>query len=397
MSALADILAANHYPLNLVDGRLHGTGIEFLAREAGAHSFFLVGEEHGIGDILDFTTALFYLIQPAGYRAYVSEIGPHSAAHVNRLLGAANPLAAFRAYYARYPFSIPFAWFEEEIRLLRAVAAVDPGAPAAVLGIDQEFIFSPQLHLETLRSACSDPRLAGSLSTWLAGEQDGIRAMYSGQSPDSLAAFMNQPLPEEWTALRQHFTTRPNPAALKLLDALEASHAIYMHYKHERYYLNNYDRSVLMRRYFYRAYQDQIATQPATRFLIKLGANHVERGHSAMGIQDIGNFIAELGYMTDSPSFHLLVLAVGGTQNAWLPFLPAEYKAAPLAANPNPAYEPVIRAADSQPGWSLFDLRPLRPRQNAWGKDNPGFKKLLLGYDAVLVMKDVHAATLVVA
>jgi hypothetical protein len=114
-----------------------------------------------------------------------------------------------------------------------------------------------------------------------------------------------------------------------------------------------------------------------------------------MGIQDIGNFISELAVMENSQSFHLFVLPVSGKQNVWLPFLPEEFKATPIETNTQPELRPILENVQDKSGWHLYDLQPLRLRQNYWSEGNANFKKFFQGYDAILLMYDVQPATLI--
>lgn len=395
MSALTEFLAEHHYALQTSEGTLTGSGAEFLAREGRSARFFLLGEDHGIGSNLQFATALFNLLQPSGYNAYVTEIGPVSAQHMSTLLEQPDSLAALSEFFTQHPFSIPFSWYEEEVRLLQALQRSPAKAEPAIIGVDQEFILSPQFHLETLQAICTDPAFKTKITEWLHAEKAAIRDMYAGKPIDQLSLFMNLALPAEWSSLRNHFEVQHDPAALHIMEALAASHEIYMYYKTEAYYLNNHVRSLLMKKYFYQAYQQQQAAQPETKYLIKLGANHIERGHSAMGIQDIGNFISELAVMENSQSFHLFVLPVSGKQNAWLPFLPEAFKAMPIEANTQPELRPILENVQEKSGWHLYDLRPLRLRQNYWADGNADFKKFFRGYDAIMLMHAVDPATLI--
>ena len=372
MSTLTEFLSEHHYPLEISNHFLTGPGADFLHARAQESRFMLLGEEHGVGSNLEFATALFKAIQPLGYTTYVTEIGPFSAAHFNRLVKQPDAMAAFEAFYRQYPFSVPFAWLREEVQLYQAVRA-GSSQETPIIGIDQEFILSPQWHLETLLNVCDDPGWREKLSAWLEIERQANHALASGTTPDQLTCFMNLPLPDDWDALRQHFSSTGNSDAVARMDALQASHQIYMHYANKEYYDNNHVRGKLMRKYFYDAYKN---AQSDDRFFVKLGANHVSRGHTTMGILDVGNFIAELAHIEDTQSFHLLVLPVSGTLNAWFPFLPESFKAHPIEGNYGPEFTPLLEAAPVKTGWNLYDLRPLRLRQMHWSKDNPAFKDL---------------------
>lgn len=395
MPSLTEFLSEHHYPLQLDEDTLIGPGAAFLQARAQESRFMLIGEEHGVGSNLEFATALFKAIHPLNYNTYVTEIGPVSAAHFNRLLQNPSFPAGVSTFFQEFPFSVPFAWWQEEIALYEALHQALPEQQSPIIGIDQEFILSPQYHLQTLLEFCTEPSLQAKLGAWLELEQQANRALASGLSPDQLIAFMNQPLPEKWETLHQYFGTHAQTEALAIMDALQASHQIYMFYKHEQFYDNNHVRSELMRRYFYTAYKKQISSQPDSRFLVKLGANHVSRGHTTMGILDIGNFISERSSVDELKSFHLFVVPLSGTLNAWLPFLPEAFKAHPIDGDYGPGISHLLDAAPAKAGWNLYDLRQFRHRQTYWSKDEPAFKDLFLRYDAVLLMENVRAAKLI--
>jgi len=397
MTNLTEALSEHHYPLEISNSLLTGRGADFLRTEAQRARFMLIAEEHGVGSNLDFSAALFDLIHPLGYGHYVTEVGPISAGHLNRLAREADVFSAFAAFYKKYPFSIPFAWLQEEIKIQLAVCAASPEDKDAVIGIDQEFVFSPQLHLETLLNFCADPAFKEKLESWLEVEQQVNRDMVAGITPDKLFGFMNQALPEEWDALYKWFETNQSREALFIMDALNISHQIYMYYKNGEYYNNNNVRGHLMRKYFLDAYRRITAEKPDARFLTKLGANHISRGHGSMGIQDIGNFISELALMENTESFHLFVVPTSGALNAWLPFLPDSFKIHPISVEDyGSAIKRLLDAAPVKTGWNLYDLRPLRQRQMHWSKDDPDFRDLFLRYDAVLFMDDTRAARLII-
>lgn len=387
MSSITEILANHHYELLWQGGVLAGPAADFLAAEVQKAQFVLIGEEHGVGSNLQFAAALFKQISSQKTTHYVTEVGPVSATHLQHLAQQPRSPEQFRAFYAQFPFSIPFAWFKEEVALLQAV--VQTGA--TIMGIDQEFIFSPQWHFQTLHTLTTDPLFKGYLAEWLEIEQKAFHQMSQGTPPDQLDCFMSRPLPPQFDALYQSFVTAQNQPALAVMEALKVSYEIYNHYNEQRYYANNQTRAQWMKRYFTAGYQAQPA---GDNFLFKLGANHVKRGHSPMGVQDIGNFVSELAIFNQTNSFHLFVLPLTGAHNVWLPFLPESYQAHPIAESYGPAFAALTTAAPYTQGWQLYDLRPLRDRHNFWSKETPELKDLILGYDAVLLINPVAPAVL---
>ncbi|KAA0220949.1 hypothetical protein EDS67_29040 [candidate division KSB1 bacterium] len=135
------------------------------------------------------------------------------------------------------------------------------------------------------------------------------------------------------------------------------------------------------------------------RVLFKFGVYHIKKGRSYTNIYDIGNLAAELAEANNNHSFLLFVIGVAGTQNAYLPFVGNEAdknkKIDAVTTYDLADIKPFLAAAD-QKLWTVFDLRPLRPLLHAQklGSLAPNTKELIWGYDAVLVMPQVRAATL---
>ena len=86
---------------------------------------------------------------------------------------------------------------QEEVELLKTVVQnVHTSDTAPIIGIDQEFILSPQVHFERLLELCTDASLKTMLAGWLKVEQEANQDMRNGATPDALSIFMNFPLPE---------------------------------------------------------------------------------------------------------------------------------------------------------------------------------------------------------
>lgn len=385
---LAAALAGHRYSLRLEDGRLAGDGAALLTSAARTARYVVVGEDHGLAETSQLTEALFRELRPLGFETYVTEVGPWSARRLVELAEQSRDGRAFAEFFARYPFSIPFAPYREEAALLTTVAALSDAA-APIWGIDQEFFFAPQMLLDELaRRAEGEAR--DHLEALAEADREAYRSVVANRDP-SVPSFMSRPLPETWTDIRRHFAS--DDEALAMLEALEKSREVYGHFFAGEAYLNNHRRARLMKanlgRYFARYGQDR-------RLLVKLGANHVMRGMSPLGISDAGNFLAELAALHGEESLHLLVVATSGTQNAWLPFLPEEALTAPIDVE-SPAYaplRPLLRALPAAEGWSLVDLRPLRADVKRWAADSPKLEDAILGYDAVVVIAKARAAEL---
>lgn len=390
----AGALAEHRYALRLEDGRLGGDGAEFLTAAARQSRYVLLGEVHGLADTSELAEALFRELRPAGFETYVTEVGPWSARRLHQLAkGSAND-RAFDEFYARYPFAVPFAFYREEAALLSTVARLSD-SETPIWGIDQEFFLAPQMLLDELaEQAAGEARSA--LEALAAAEREAYREIVASRSPD-VPSFMSRPLPESWPQVRAHFApekaSRRSSQALAIVEALEQSREIYGHFFAGRHYLNNHTRARLMKanlaRYLERHGRD-------TRLLVKLGAVHVMRGLSFLRIADIGNCLAELAAYDGEASLHLLVVATSGTVNGYQPFLDEATLEIPVDVTaPGAAFfHPLFEALPATAGWSVYDLRPLRPNVKKWAADSPNLAATILGYDAVVVVSDARAATL---
>ncbi|MEK7727841.1 MAG: hypothetical protein AAB354_05465 [candidate division KSB1 bacterium] len=135
-------LSEHKYTLALEDDALKGSGADFLLREAKAAQFFLIGEDHGIAEVPEFTSALFQQINTMGYHHFAIETGPLTAQLLKRLAAEPNAQQAFSAFHKKNPFAVPFFnWQEEAALLVAALKGAKPGLQP-LWGLDQEFILS---------------------------------------------------------------------------------------------------------------------------------------------------------------------------------------------------------------------------------------------------------------
>ncbi|NCT69081.1 MAG: hypothetical protein GXC76_15745 [Rhodanobacteraceae bacterium] len=376
-AALAAALEARRQPLQLADGVLQGAGAARLLADARAAQFVLVGEDHGFADVPAFTLALQRALAPA---ALVMEIGPHSAARVERALRA-DPQALARLQ-ATHPFAVPFLCWRE----YAALAGAAVGAPAPALwGIDQEFVLSPRLHFARLAELAPDADARRLAEDYRRRDAEAYRTLVERRDPG--AALLPRLREQDFAALRGAFAGAA-PEARALIDALADSAALYRGQSTDPY-ASNRDRAKLMKRAFMTRYVALAARQPQPRVLFHMGAYHVGRGRSPTDQYDVGNLAAELAESTGARSYHVLVLAAGGRVNRWLPFAPdaalkqADYDAHaeldPLGAGP--LLDHALRGS-----WTLFDLAAMRDEPALRKAGGPAFDRLVFAYDAVVVI-----------
>jgi hypothetical protein len=388
----AEAAASHRYRIAFDGGRLTGEGADFLVREGTAAQFVLIGEDHGIAELPLFAEALFKALQPAGYHHFVVETGPVTAEIVAGLATSRDPDRAFLDFLKKYPFSMPFFTLREEAQLARTVTGLSPARTEALWGIDQEFILSPIFLFERLADAAKDPKIKTALLDLAAKESAAVRSITPNSNPGAISLFMMDERVADLRPFREHFRTIGDAKALTILDEIEASRAVYRAYQTGRGYDNNFDRSKLNKRHFMSYYERASrAGRGRPKVMAKMGANHLARGMSPMNVLDIGNLISELADANGTASFHLLVVAASGTQNMYVPFRDASARRAKIEPSLGAEYAPL--ALDG--AWTVVDLRPLRSRVNALSGGDAKVKQTILSYDAVLVVPEARAATLI--
>ncbi|MDQ3282032.1 MAG: hypothetical protein M3Q69_11535 [Acidobacteriota bacterium] len=388
---LTEALQKGRVAVTFEKGRVGGPGAELLRREIASTQFFLLGEEHGTADIAEFATALLPDAWKSGYRHVVMEVGPYS---LERLEGKA-PFAQVAEFNRRYPGALPFLSWKEEAQFYATAMQLNGGRRGTVWGIDQEFILSPTAHFERLVSLAPNAKARGVAEELLARSRAGEGEMRKTKNPG--AVFFFNATTEDFAQLRTAFRGA-SPAALQLIDALDESREIYR-LNGTSGWESNQQRSLLMKRLFGEAYRAAVVNGEAKpKVFVKLGAYHVMRGRSLTGVYDIGTMLPELAAANGTRSFQLLVLPRGGYTNAHRPFSPNDDdKRAPYDPVKELPWDmkPILDAA-SPTEWSLFDLRPLRVplARGKLGTLDPKLERLLWGYDAVLIVPEVRAATL---
>ncbi|MFZ2752851.1 MAG: hypothetical protein WAZ48_05335 [Lysobacteraceae bacterium] len=380
-------LRASALHVGLADGRLNGLGADWLARESEDAQFVLIGEDHGMADVPQFATALWNASTQRPFDRLVIETGPHATA----ALEVARDNDGIAALNARHPTAIPFFNWREDGDMA-ANAMRDANGQQTLCGIDQEFILSGRLLFRSLAKLAPDAA-ARDLADGYAARDDALyREMMAKRNPE--IALMTQLQASDFESMRSVFGSRPE--ALTLIDDIALSAEIYRLQANEGYRSNTM-RSTLMKRNFMRCYRDEQRNTPQPRALFRMGAMHVARGRSAVGVMDIGNLASELAASNDATSLHVLVIAAGGDSNRWYPF------ADNLAAKRTPynAKEeleivgalPLLEAADTD-RWILIPLAPLREQSALRRAGGNRFEQLVYGYDAVVVIPKARAATL---
>lgn len=386
-SAVADALMAHRSPFTLDHGELRGDGAGKLVAAARSARFVLVGEDHGFADVPQFTQALYHALAPSGFHHLVLEIGPASADEAAVALQT-DPRALARID-AQTPSALSFLSWREDAALAADVARAE--GPTALWGVDQEFILSTRRHFAQLAQWAPGADARRLAEDYAHRDTEAYRRMVHRHDPGAL--LLPQLAERDFDALRQAFA-KAAPQARELIEALAQSAEIYRA-QGSAPYASNRQRAQWMKQQFARRYRALAAIEPGARVLFRMGAYHMGRGLSPTGQYDLGNLASEWAESDGAHSWHMLVIAAGGTVNQWRPFSTdnaskaARYDAHaeldPLGAGPF-----VDHALPNS--WTLFDLTALRSEAKALEAGGTAFERLVFAYDAVVVIDVAHAA-----
>ncbi len=371
-AGLEEAIKTNRYRLKVGENELSGPGAEFVVKQGGEAAFFLIGEVHGTRETAWLTNHLLERLRPAGYAAYALETGPITTSLLVQELRAKGQDAVAKLL-TDYPMTSAFLNFREELEVVGN--AVKQGYQ--VWGIDQEFMGSGRFllaHLETLAPTSKARKLVGK---WRDRANQGFKLMAESGDPSKI--FMSLVTDADFDEFDGAFAVAQTEAR-RILKEMRATAAVYRHFFQGRYFENDTDRILLMKRYLLEGL-DQIG--PDDKVLIKLGGDHTARGYAVNHQLDVGNQANELGFARGGGSFHLFVCAreLKGWPDHW-----ADDTAhlAPLFKHAR-GDEPVV-----------FDVRPLRP---ILAKQPKKYEKLfrdVLRYDAIMVFPTFRASTPVV-
>ena len=121
------------------------------------------------------------------------------------------------------------------------------------------------------------------------------------------------------------------------------------------------------------------------RVMMKFGWAHMTRGRTYTNVFDLGTLASEIAEVHGGRSFGVLMLGGAGTSHAVIDPRVFRSVEAPVDAAREAWARPFFDAADPR-RWTVFDLRPLRPRIPRLGPLDDRLLGVLYGFDAVVVL-----------
>jgi hypothetical protein len=177
-----------------------------------------------------------------------------------------------------------------------------------------------------------------------------------------------------------------------ILATLEETLAINRHWVQGQGWLSNQRRAQFNRANLRRYWAAEGERNPKVMF--KFGSSHMVRGLSHTQVLDIGTHVSERAELRGEKSFHVFVLPGAGAQHAQFDPSAWAYRPANAGTYTDEGMGPLMAAAHPD-GFTLIDLRPLRPlvfgaRHKALDAD---LVRTIHGFDALLVLTGSTAST----
>ncbi len=372
------VLKAHRYELQIRNGRLMGPAAAFLDQAVRGTQFVSLGESHNNRDVPLFTSALFRMLsENHGFGYLAIESGSTMVTPLGRAPRVGNA-DSVRAYARRYPNGLQFT-SDQELDMIAEIGRLSRAAGTRVWGVDQEY---GGLHmLERLVALAQSPqsRTLAERVTVRAREYDAERHRTGDTRYISRMAKT-----ADFDSLKEVFRAATGSEAAYLIDALQTSHRIYQNniFARERMsgYESNREREELMKTRFLEFYREaQRAGVNSPRVLLKLGHWHIIRGLNWGRQFTLGDFAANLARANDQKALSIALYLNNDSGNYGV-------------LKQYPDYEPFARAALPN-GWTLLDLRPLRPFVQAGRiRLNAEQERIVLGFDLALLISNTAAA-----
>lgn len=381
-ATLEQQLAANRSDIGVENGQLAGGGASVLAAALRDAQFVFLGEDHGIAQVAQFADALYTHLQPLGFHTLALEVGPYTAAELNRTLAGAAAEEQHRRFLQQHAMTVPFYNTREEYSFLEHARALS-GSRFRIIGFDQELMGASGLLLEEVERQKLTPALRGRVERLRQDERKAEADAKSTGNPMQL--FMMTAPAEELTSLEQELQ-KAKLGARPIINLLASRH-IYELFGSDGY-RSNVERSLLMRRYFHEAYRE------GEKVMLKAGGEHAFKGINPLRNRDLGNHIAEQAEGRGQSSVHIIMLGGGGEQLMFAG-AGAPMKPSPITVDSRDSqltqFKPIIDEALRHDGWSLFDLRPLRAMIRKL-KPDAEMERIVLGFDFAVIVPQAKAS-----
>jgi hypothetical protein len=355
---LKNYLRQNQKEVTIVDGRLGGTGGDWLRTETASARFMFFGEAHSVAEVPRFLTALWPDLARAGYQHVALEAGQWLGNRLDRYVRF-NDRGALASFYAavlprRPDVTVPPA-SREDIRFIEALSRAPRARLPVVWGLDHEFKLTPLL--KRLQVVVSDRSVRAQVD----------HLLMKIETAEAAGQYNARAFQADIEKLTARFAMDRNGELSFLADSLRRSLTP--------------DRP--MKQIFLREYRAaQQAGEREPRVLLRVGSHHGKRGlMSDFGDSTLGNFVAELAVGENAKFLNIFFISCSDLSLKGMP-----PRARPCHARETAWLGPFDEVAKAN--WTLFDLRPLRGEVAHRGLEvSWQLAETIFGWDVILLSR----------
>lgn len=375
------------YDLQIENGRFTGSAAPVLENAIREAHFVLIGEDHITRQIPEFATSVCNVMGLTGFSAMALEVSPEVADFMSASLGKSDRVARMAALVHRYPDSVAFLSIRQENDLVNHCAQESQDPHFQVWGLDQPFIGSAGWLLGQILATHPGPNATAALNRSKEEEQkDAAQAQETG---DPSKVFLLSASDGELASAAAALQREGNRAANRLWHELMESREIYLKNIHGDAIQSNNERARLLKENLKQHLDASGENQK--RMLVKFGNSHLYKGFNELHQLDLGDYIAEVADVRDSPALYICVLGAKGTHLRYGGYnRPGRLEPFTLdGADYYPWIKPAIDNMVSK-GWTLYDLRKLRFQQ--LDSVDPEMQRLIYGYDLLVIAPEITPA-----
>ncbi|HEY5884920.1 MAG TPA: hypothetical protein VIT88_09560 [Pyrinomonadaceae bacterium] len=385
-----EALQRNRLVLTMSDGVPAGPGWDWLVQEARGARFTLIGEEHGVAETTQLSTALFKTLRRSGYSRMAIELSPpiaediEAAARRNGLKGIVEVITN--------PGVFTFYNLREEAKFLADVIQAAPRNERVLWGLDRE-IFSDRYLISRLEDRIPQ-RARGAFARLKQASANALARFEQTRNPDDL--FLLSEDPALVSAVRAAWPDPDHQSDL-IMRTLEESLAIEAAERAGGAWPYLQRRAQWKRDNLNRLLASGQGSKVPLKIMMKFGYNHAIRGANYVNVFDLGTMAHEVASITGDRAFHVLVLPGFGSRQA----VPGQKRSFGSVATAdfddlNAGDRRLTRVLPNAnaTGHEVIDLRAVRPLAmrglEGWNAD---LVRTIHGYDAAVIWKGAHASS----
>ena len=373
-----DLIAkARYFSINQ-DYKLSPEISKILQEEISQNQFVGLAELHQSQQLSFFTAALIDLLQKESFQYFAMEVGPFSAQTLQHISSNPNKTAdrikALNVAYGHKLFQMTpliFADRKEDVLFIERASELQ----FEFWGLDQEFIFSYEMHLDTLYSQATS-KTEALKKNYL--ECKSIIKQWGRKSAKSRKFAFNCKLQQD-PALKTFFDYfKGNEQAEERIRALQLSWDVYC--KNESGKNSNQQRADYMKANFDKKY---VAAQTGEKpkVFVKMGSVHLTKGRSPFGVDDLGKHLLEKSQKNNSGFLNIRHLS--------------RYRnGKDLIGKKGWERVGLLMEAGKKDRWTLVDLRPFREKLKSEElKTDKAIAYEIYNYDLLLIPPDDRKST----